>query len=90
MGLRMITVFITPILLAACVDSDYRPVTSTVSAENSTNICQGFGCANTPGKLPSRPETHKPTKDEKIRARQGENPNFGSEEWRVSATFPIN
>ncbi|MGU9760796.1 hypothetical protein ACV1BL_25240 (plasmid) [Serratia marcescens] len=46
-------------------------------------ICQGFGCIDKPGKLPSSIENHKATKDEKIRVRRGENPNFGSDEISI-------
>lgn len=48
-------------------------------------VCQGFGCKKGPGTFPNNAATHKPTKDEKIRVRQGLPPNFGSEEITISA-----
>lgn len=68
--------------LAAC--NSYAPL-PTESSSSEPVVCSGFGCSKTPGKLPSRMETHKATKDEKIRARRGEAPNFGSEEWRIGS-----
>lgn len=68
--------------LAAC--NSYAPLPTEPSSSEPV-VCSGFGCSKTPGKLPSRMETHKATKDEKIRARRGEAPNFGSEEWRIGS-----
>jgi len=53
----------------------------------SPQICQGFGCPSALGSKPNSAETHKPTKDEKIRVRSGEKPNFGSE--NISVGFPV-
>lgn len=76
------------VLLAICLSLVLAACSNHYSAdpESSTSqpiICSGFGCSTSPGKLPSRMETHKATKEEKIRARRGESPDFGSGEWSV-------
>lgn len=76
------------LLLAGCTSLLVSCV-GPVSSSPSTQICQGFGCATGPGSFPSRAETHRPTKDEKIRARQGKDPRFGSEEISVQSRFPV-
>lgn len=66
------------LLVTGCADSY-----STAEQEKKTAVCQGFSCETRPGRLPINAATHKPTRDEKIRARQGANPDFGSENMRV-------
>lgn len=65
--------------LAGCADSY-----PTTEQEIKPSVCQGFGCETRPGKLPTDISTHKATKDEKIRARQGDSPDFGSENIHIS------
>lgn len=70
----------TSLLLTSCnnhYSSDPSP------APTQPAICSGLGCIKAPGKPTSRLETHKATKDEKIRARRGESPDFGSEELNI-------
>lgn len=78
--MKLWTLAVLTLLLAGCADSY-----PTTEQEKSLSVCQGFGCETQPGKLPTSAATHKPTRDEKIRARQGQNPDFGSENIRVSA-----
>jgi len=78
------------LLLAACCAGLLTGCAGPVSSSSpSAQICQGFGCVTTPGRFPSRAETHRPTKEEKIRARQGEDPRTGAEELRVQGNFPV-
>ncbi|WP_230957037.1 hypothetical protein, partial [Citrobacter koseri] len=83
MNIKRVAGTISIVLLTACVDSEVQPAPSSASP-----ICQGFGCVKTPGKLPSRAATHKPTKEERNRVIRGEKPDFGSEEWSVGGTLP--
>lgn len=87
MKMTKLALLALPLWLASCADGSAPSGSGTSSQPIS--VCQGFGCKTTPGKTPSRAETHKPTKDEKIRARRGENPNFGSDEWSVGGSFPM-
>ncbi|MCP1440753.1 hypothetical protein J3D56_004189 [Erwinia persicina] len=82
MLMKYIALVSLSLTLAAC--SNPQPQDKTPSLK----ICKGFGCDSLPGKPPSRADTHKPTKDEKIRARRGESPDFGSEELNVGGRFP--
>lgn len=75
----LITTGISFTLLACSSDTSYNPD----SPPDKLSVCTGFGCSNLPGKPPGRIDTHKATKNEKIRARRGESPDFGSEEWSV-------
>ncbi|AUX73064.1 hypothetical protein [Erwinia pyrifoliae] len=52
----------------------------------ANTVCQGFGCKRGPGAFPDNRATHKPTRDEKIRVRQGLPADFGSENIYIS--FP--
>lgn len=83
MNIKRVAGTISIVLLTACVDSEVQPAPSSASP-----ICPGFGCVKTPGKLPSRAATHKPTKEERNRVIRGEKPDFGSEEWSVGGTLP--
>lgn len=49
--------------------------------------CREWGYKTWPGTFPNNAAAHKPTKEEKIRVRQGLPPNFGSED--ISISFPI-
>ncbi|WP_337029781.1 hypothetical protein [Pantoea agglomerans] len=75
----LITAAISFTLLACSSDTSYNPD----SPPDELSVCTGFGCSKSPGKRPSSIDTHKATKNEKIRARRGESPDFGSEEWSV-------
>ncbi|MGV3344203.1 hypothetical protein ACGVWS_00135 [Enterobacteriaceae bacterium LUAb1] len=79
---KLTFIVLIAILLSGCADSVKRDYPDT-----SATVCQGLGCNNIPGHPPARAETHKPTKDEKIRARQGSSPDFGRDEIRIS--FPV-
>lgn len=76
MNLRIMAILLMTVLLNACA-------TDGISL-SSPSVCQGFGCGNRPGEQADQAATHKPTKDEKIRARRGENPDFGSDDIRIS------
>ena len=76
--MKIWTLTVLTLSLAGCADAD-----PTTEREKSISVCQGFGCENRAGKLPTHASTHKPTRDEKIRVRQGGNPDFGSENIRV-------
>lgn len=83
-GINTIKLVLTaclPFIMVACSSETSHTPTS---APRELKACTGFGCTQSPGKLPSRIETHKATKDEKIRARRGESPDFGSGEGSVS------
>lgn len=69
--------------LFGCADT-----TLSMDAGNPKPVCQRFGCKYSLGTYPDNSATHKPTKDEKIRARQGLPAESGSENIYVS--FPIN
>ncbi|MEW5289121.1 hypothetical protein ABW286_07990 [Erwinia papayae] len=81
--MKAIMLLILSTLLSACSSDPHQPHPS------SGEICQGFGCSTAPGKLPSRADTHKPTKEEKIRVRQGGTPDFGSDEMSIGGHFPL-
>ncbi|AVJ17230.1 hypothetical protein CLM71_08845 [Serratia sp. MYb239] len=76
MNFRIIVILLMTALLNAC--------SSDGISLSSPSVCQGFGCEKKPGEQPDQAATHKPTKDEKIRARRGENPNFGSDNITLS------
>ncbi|MDC6119607.1 hypothetical protein PJX95_16255 [Serratia rubidaea] len=76
MIVRVVTALVITTLLNACA-------TDGISL-SSPSVCQGFGCGNRPGEQADQAATHKPTKDEKIRAHRGENPDFGSDDIRIS------
>ncbi|MDN4627808.1 hypothetical protein [Erwinia sp. PsM31] len=82
MLMKYIVLVSLSLTLAACSNPPPQDKTPPLK------ICKGFGCDSLPGKTPSRADTHKPTKDEKIRARRGESPDFGSEELNVGGRFP--
>lgn len=77
------------LLLALCVSLLIGCADPVSSSSPSAQVCQGFGCATKSNDFPSRAATHHPTKDEKIRVRRGEDPQFGSEEIRVHGSFPM-
>jgi len=77
--MKIWTIAVLTLSLAGCADAD-----PTTEREKSISVCQGFGCETRPGKLPTYAATHKPTRDEKIRARQGDSPDFGSENIHIS------
>lgn len=80
--MKLIPLVLLALSLNGCADS-----ADPGDIHQGAVICQGFGCTPPPGKHSSSSATHKPTRDEKIRARQGLPPDFGSDESRVS--FPI-
>ncbi|CAH0229605.1 hypothetical protein GCM10027361_23720 [Erwinia aphidicola] len=80
--MKLIPLALLALCLNGCADS-----AAPLDSRQGPVICQGFGCNTPPGKHSSSSATHKPTRDEKIRARQGLPPDFGSDESRVS--FPI-
>lgn len=70
------------VMLSACADNG--PFTAP-SSGHPQGICQGLGC-NTPRN--SKPSasgtpTRKATRDEKIRARRGEDPQFGQQDITI-------
>lgn len=78
--MKLSTLILCTFSLSGCV-SPYPGV----DALEGPSVCQGFDCKKGPGTFPDNRAAHRPTKDEKIRARQGLPPDFGSENITIGA-----
>lgn len=77
---KVILIGLIAVLMQGCESGpDGRGISSSEPI-----VCQGSDCDyRTHRGLPDIMPGHKATRDEKIRARQGENPDFGSDNLRI-------